>query len=416
MRTFDLLSPADALAKLNGALEASRSSAQTEVVPTASARNRVLARDVASPIPLPEFRRSTVDGYAVRAGSTPGVLRVIGEVRMGELTRLRIKLGDAALIHTGGNVPEGADAVVMVEQVKFLDQSGLGKIQTQTQASPGDNTIRQGEDVQQGEVVMRAGTRLREPEIGGLLSIGMTEVEVYCKPRVALIASGDEVVPAEVETQPGQVRNINTPMLAVLIERNGGVALDYGILPDSRSAFEEAAARAMQEADMVVFMAGSSVSERDFTPDVVDGMGKPGILVHGIAFRPGKPTLFAVADGRPVFGLPGNPVSAYVTASLFVAPTLWRLQHAAALQPGRISAVLSKDVKSPGNLEHWFPVNLSQTAEGQLHGTAPAWSAEPVATKSNLIFSLVRASGLVCAPIGVDRLAAGTTVDVRLLD
>ncbi|MCL4506154.1 MAG: molybdopterin molybdotransferase MoeA [Chloroflexi bacterium] len=416
MRTFDLLSPADALAKLYGALDVSRLPAQTEVVPAVSARNRVLARDVASPIPLPEFRRSTVDGYAVRAGSTPGVLRVVGEVRMGELTRLRVKLGDAALIHTGGNVPEGADAVVMVEQVKFLDQSGLGKIQTQTQASPGDNTIRQGEDVQQGEIVMRAGARLREPEIGGLLSIGMTEVEVYRKPRVALIASGDEVVPAEAETQPGQVRNINTPMLAALVERNGGVALDYGILPDSRFAFEEAAARAMQEADMVVFMAGSSVSERDFTPDVVDGMGKPGILVHGIAFRPGKPTLFAVADGRPVFGLPGNPVSAFVTASLFVAPTLWRMQHAVAPMPGQVKAVLSKDVRSPGDLEHWFPVNLSQTAEGQPHGSPPVWSAEPVATKSNLIFSLVRASGLVCAPIGMDRLAAGATVDVRLLD
>ncbi len=411
MRTFDLLSPADALARLNGALDAAALQAQTERVRTAAALNRVLARDVASPIPLPEFRRSTVDGYAVRASSTPGVLRVVGEVRMGELAHLRVKLGDAALIHTGGNIPEGADAVVMVEQVKLLDQSGLGKIQTQTQVAAGENTIRQGEDVQQGDIVVRAGTRLREPEIGGLLSIGMTEVEVYGKPRVALIASGNEVVPADVETRPGQVRNINTPMLAALVERNGGVALDYGILPDNRSAFEAAAARAMQEADMVVFMAGSSVSERDFTPDVVDGMGKPGILVHGIAFRPGKPTLFAVADGRPVFGLPGNPVSAFVTASLFVAPTLWRLQHGTAPTPKYVRAILTKDVKSPGDLEHWFPVSLKQSADDR-HPPA----AEPVTTKSNLIFSLARAGGLVCAPIGVDRLAAGTTVGVRLLD
>jgi molybdopterin molybdotransferase len=411
MRTFDLLSPADAIAKFNAVLDAARITPPTEIVATHAARNRILARDAASPIPLPEFRRSTVDGYALRAGSTPGVLRVIGEVRMGELTDLRVKLGDAALVHTGGNIPEGADAVVMIEQVKLLDQSGHGKIQTQTQMAPGDNTIQQGEDVQPGEVVVRAGTRLREQEIGGLLSLGMTRAEVYRQPRVALIASGDEVVPVEAETHPGQVRNINTPMLAALIERHGGVALDFGILPDRREAFEEAAQRAMREADVVVFMAGSSVSERDFTPDVVNGMGKPGILVHGINFRPGKPTLFAVCDGKPVFGLPGNPISALVTASLFVVPTLWRVQGASMPQPNLVRAALARDVKSPRDLEHWFPVALAPAREA---GSLPA--AEPITTKSNLIFGLVRAAGLVCAPIGVERLAAGAAVDVRLFD
>jgi molybdopterin molybdotransferase len=410
MRTFDLLAPAAALAKLNNALDAAHVAAQTERVPTASARGRILAAHVASPISLPEFRRSTVDGYAVRAGATPGVLRVVGEVRMGELTPLRVKLGDAALIHTGGNIPEGADAVVMVEQVKLLDMSGTGKIQTQVQVAPGDNTIRQGEDVEAGEIVVRAGVRLREQEIGGLLSIGMTEVEVLRKPRVALIASGDEVVPADAPIRLGQVRNINTPMLAALIERNGGEAIDFGILPDRRDAFEDAAARAMQSADMVVFMAGSSVSERDFTPDVVNGMGKPGILVHGIAFRPGKPTLFAVCDGKPVFGLPGNPVSALVTAELFVTPTLWRMQGGFVPPVNTVNAVLSQDVKSPRDLEHWFPVKLVPAARD-----AMLPFAEPITTKSNLIFGLVRANGLVCAPIGVDRLTAGTQVEVRLL-
>ena len=172
MRTFDLLTPANAMAKLNAALDAARVTPPTETVSTAAARDRVLARDVVSPIPLPEFRRSTVDGYAVKAGSTPGVLRVVGEVRMGELTDLHVKLGDAALVHTGGNIPAGADTVVMMEQVRFLDSSGLGKIQTQAQMSSGENIIREGEDVQPGEVVIHAGTRLREQEIGGLLSLG----------------------------------------------------------------------------------------------------------------------------------------------------------------------------------------------------------------------------------------------------
>ena len=204
------------------------------------------------------------------------------------------------------------------------------------------------------------------------------------------------------------MRNINTPMLLALLARNGGEGLDFGILPDRREVFEEVAAKAITEADMVVFMAGSSVSERDFTPDVVNGMGKPGILVHGIAFRPGKPTLFALCDGKPVFGLPGNPISALVTATMFVAPTLWRMQGAHTPQTHQVSATLSADVRSPADLEHWFPVALS--------GEHGACVAEPISSKSNLIFGLVRASGLACAPIGTGLLAAGTRVDVRLFD
>lgn len=411
MRTFDLLTPADAMAKLFAALDVAQARMPAESVPVLSAYRRVLAHDVSSPIPLPEFRRSTVDGYAVKAASIPGVMRVIGEVKMGEITNLRVKLGDAALVHTGGNIPEGADAVVMVEQIKMLDQSAWGKIQTQAQVTPGENVIQQGEDVQPGDVVMRTGAILREQEIGGLLSLGISNVNVARKPRVALIASGDEVVPATSPTRLGQVRNINTPMLTALLNRQGAEVLDYGILPDLRVAFDEASQRAMREADMVVFMAGSSVSERDFTPDVVNAMGKPGILAHGIAFRPGKPTLFAACDGKPVFGLPGNPISALVTASMFVTPTLWRLQGCAAPQPNLTGAVLSRDVKSPRDLEHWFPVTLSSSREA-----AGMPTATPISTKSNLIFGLVRAAGLVCAPIGVDVLTAGTVVDVRMFD
>jgi molybdopterin molybdotransferase len=433
MRTFDLLTPQDAIARLNQALADTGAALPFETIAAAAARDRVLARDVVAPSPLPEFRRSTVDGYAIQASYAGGALRVIGEVAMGELTALRVGPGEAALIHTGGHVPEGADAVAMLENTT-LDERPAAEagqrapspiIRLTKQLSPGDNTIQPGEDVQTGEAVMRGGTRLREQEIGGLLSFGFTRAEVVRRPRVALIASGDEVVPPEAASRPGQVRNINTPMLSALVARNGGVALDYGILPDRREAFEAAAARAMREADVVIFMAGSSVSERDFTPDVVNGMGRPGILAHGIAFRPGKPTLFAVCDGKPVFGLPGNPVSALVTASLFVAPVLWRLQGALnPPQPTVVSAVLSHDVRSPRDLEHWFPVRLERLGIGDwrsgddpnLQSPIPNLSALPIATKSNLIFSLARADGLVCAPIGVDRLAAGAIVGARLLE
>lgn len=433
MRKFDLLTPAEAMAKLNAALDAAGQPAGvvlTEWVATAQARDRILTRDVVSPAPMPEFRRSTVDGYAVRANSTPGVLRAVGEVRMGELASFGVKHGEAALVHTGGNLPEGADAVVMIEQTQPLtqddrrnteDDSRLPstvlrqwKIQTATKLAPGENVIQQGEDVKAGEVVVRAGTRLREQEMGGLLSLGITQVEVARQPRVALIASGDELVAADASTQPGQVRNINAPMLAALVERNGGLPIDFGILPDMRLAFEATSQRAMGEADAVVFMAGSSVGARDFVPDVVDAMGQPGILAHGILFRPGKPTLFAVCNGKPVFGLPGNPISALVTGALFLAPTLWRMQGVLnPPPPSVVRATLTQDVKSPRDLEHWLPVLLRPSLKG---GDGGAYRAEPISTKSNLIFGLVRASGMACAPIGVDKLAAGTEVAVRLFD
>jgi molybdopterin molybdotransferase len=435
MRSFDLLSPAEAMAKFNAALDEARRHRNylTETVLTTRAHNRVLAQDVLSPTPLPEFRRSSVDGYAVRAASTPGVLRVIGEVKMGEIASMRVGMGEAAQVHTGGHVPEGADAVLMVEQTTTLtvrddepsslrfedvrrrttNEERATKIQTGNKLNIGENIIVAGEDLKKGDVAVIAGTRLREQEIAGLLSLGVTKIEVVKRPRVALIPSGDELINVELPTNLGQVRNTNQPMLAALVERNGGEPILFDILPDRREAFEVAAQRAMREADLIVFMASSSVGERDFVPDVVNAMGKPGIIAHGIRFRPGKPTLFAVCDGKPVFGLPGNPISALVTALLFVQPTLWRIQYATNTpQPNIIRARLSEDVKSPKDLEQWLPVKLS--SENLTRGSQPI--ALPISTKSNLIFGLVRADGLVQIPIGIDRISAGTEIEIRLFD
>ncbi len=411
MRTFDLLSPADAMLKLNVALDAAPRAITIETTSTFDAHNRVLAHNVISPTPLPEFRRSTVDGYAMQAASTPGPLRLKGEVLMGEISALALRVGEAIAVPTGGHVPEGADAVVMIEQTKLLLDNQL---QIANKVNPSDNIIQAGEDVKAGDAVMHAGARLREQEIAGLLALGITQVQVYRQPRIAVIASGDELVPATSDVKLGQIRNTNGPMICALVKRCGGVPVDFGILPDRREAFDAAAQRAMRECDAAVFMAGSSVGEKDFVPDVVNGMGAPGILVHGIAFRPGKPTLFAVCNGKPVFGLPGNPISALVTALLFVEPTLWRLQGAHMPQPSSVRATLAQDVKSPKDLEHWLPVKL---AIGDLQSgvaNSPLPIATPISTKSNLIFGLVRADGMVCVPIGVDKLAAGSEVTVRL--
>ena len=418
MRTFDLLSPADAMLKLNTALDAAARAIPIETISTFDAHNRVLAQEVISPTPLPEFRRSTVDGYAVRTKDTPGVLRLAGEVLMGEISSLALREGEAIAVPTGGHVPEGADAVVMIEQTTLL---AVSQLQIAHSLKPNDNIIQAGEDVRAGDAVVRAGARLREQELAGLLALGIAQVQVYRQPRVAVIASGDELVPATSEAKPGQIRNINGPMISALVKRCGGLPIDFGILPDKREAFEEAAQRAMRECDAVVFMAGSSVGEKDFVPDVVNGMGSPGILAHGIAFRPGKPTLFAVCNGKPVFGLPGNPISALVTATLFVEPTLWRMQGTPAPQPNFVRAMLGQDVKSPKDLEHWLPVSLGrlEIRDWRSDSKSPisnlqSLSATPISTKSNLIFGLVRADGMVCIPIGVDKLAAGSEVMVRV--
>ena len=430
MRTFDLLTPAAAMNALNAALSLAHHAIPIETIPSVDAYGRVLARAVVSPTPLPEFRRSTVDGFAVQAASVsaaPVVLKRVGEVKMGEISALRVGAGEAAQVHTGGHVPEGADAVVMVEQTTEVreadgrpttdDGDRPSAIQINAPLNSGDNVIQAGEDVQAGDEVVRAGTQLREQELGGILALGIREIEVYRQPRVAIIASGDELVSATSDVKPGQIRNINAPMMEALVKRCGGVPVDFGILPDRRDAFEVAAQKAIETCDVVIFMAGSSVGERDFVPDVVNGMGKPGILVHGIQFRPGKPTLFAVCDGgqpgvaKPVFGLPGNPISALVTAMMFVQPTLWRVQGAVAPLPNFVSATLAQDVKSPRDLEHWVPVALSANTGGMGQGE---WVASPISTKSNLIFGLVRADGLMCVPIGTDKLAAGTPVQVRL--
>jgi molybdopterin molybdotransferase len=404
MRKFDLLLPADALAKLHDAMRHSPALG-IEDVPLTQAHGRVIATDISTPTALPEFDRSTVDGFAVRAADLPAKLRLTGEVRMGEIASVRVNAGEAVQVHTGGNIPVGADAVVMVEQTTRVDAD---HILATAALSAGDNIICAGEDVRAGDVVINAGTRLREAEIGGLAALGKSLVRVVRQPRVAIIASGDEVIPLDQPLRAGQVRNINSYTLSALVRRCGGVPIDFGILPDQRAAFDAAAARAMSEADMIVFMAGSSMSERDYTPDVVATMGAPGILVHGIAFRPGKPTLFALCDGKPVFGLPGNPISALITAMMFVEPTLWRMQGALnPPQPTTVQATLTHSIQSPRDLEHWFPVGLEQH-DG-------IWFAKPMPIKSNLIFGLVRANGIACAPNGVSEIKAGATVTVRLL-
>jgi len=271
----------------------------------------------------------------------------------------------------------------------------------------GENVIKIGEDVKQGEEVIPVGRRIRAAEIGGLMALGFTQVFVARKPRVAILSSGDEVIPPEQQPLPGQVRDINSYTLAAVVEQVGGVPVHYGIIPDTEEALLEKARRAHIECDVVVITAGSSVSVRDLTSKVIDALGEPGVLVHGVNIRPGKPTILGVCEGKPVIGLPGNPVSALVNVEMFVAPVVKSLLGEKLDRPkSSVNAKLMVNLASESGREEWVPVRLSPRNLG--------WQADPIFGKSNLIFTLARADGLVRVDPDATGLSAGEIVEVIL--
>ena len=404
-----LIPPAEALARWLEHLP--RRTPPGESVPTAEALGRVTVRALHAPHALPPFSRATVDGYAVRAADThgasaglPAYLALIGEVPMGADAGLALEPGQAALVHTGGMIPQGADAVVMLEDTQLARPD---EIEVLRAVAPGRNVLRAGEDVQPGDLILESGVRLRPQELGGLMALGLTTVEVARRPRVALLSSGDEVVAPEAAPGPGQVRDVNTTTLSALVVRAGGEPAPWGIFPDRPGPLLEAARAAHAACDLLVISAGSSASTRDLTADVIAALGEPGVLVHGVAIRPGKPTILGVADGVAAIGLPGNPVSALIVAGLFVAPVIRRLLglREPALTP-RLPARLTANLPSQAGREDYMPVRLIAGPEG--------WSAQPVFGASNLIFTLVRADGLVRIPPAATGLSAGEPVDVLL--
>lgn len=407
---LELLSPAEALAalmtRLNPSIPAVEWLAPTE------AHGRVCAQPVFSTEPSPAFTRSTVDGYAVIARNThgasdslPAYLSMMGEIPMGDLPTFSLTPGCAALIHTGGMLPTGADAVVMLEHCQ---QTRPGEVEMMRSVASGENTIQQGEDIHIGQEILSPGQLIRPAEIGGLSSLGILQVPVCQKPRVAILSTGDEVIPPAQVPRPGQVRDVNTYTLQALIEKAGGEALTMGIIPDQPLALAEALAHALHLADIVVITAGSSASTRDLTAQVIHAAGSPGVLVHGVNVKPGKPTILGICDGHPVIGLPGNPVSALVIAWLFVVPVIHQLLGRKQVIHPMIHARISGNIPSEAGREDWFPVRL-KNEDGE-------WIAEPVYFKSNLIFSLARADGLLKIPASANGLAAGSRAEVYLLE
>ncbi len=373
---------------------------------------RSLAETICATEDVPSFDRSTVDGYAVFARDTfgsgegiPAMLECIGEVLMGE-TAPQIREGQCCLVHTGGMLPEGSDAVIMIE-----DTEATGSlIQSFRQVAPGENVIHRGEDIKKGTAVLSSNHRLRAPEIGMLASLGITSVNVYRRPKIGFFSSGDELVDYHsASLKPGQIRDSNAPALFYLASQLEADIVYGGILPDIFDIFLEKSKSMLEKVDFLVFSGGSSVGSRDFTAATMNELGKPGLLVEGIAIQPGKPTLIANCNVKPVLGLPGHPVSALNIFAIFGKAIIHRLAgHKDKLFSPTVRAVLSRNISSRSGRTEYVRVILEPDDKGV--------TAIPVFGRSGMLRTLAEADGLLVIPAESEGLIEGTPVEIILWD
>jgi molybdopterin molybdotransferase len=387
----------------------------TEKVELAAAEGRVLAVSLAAPEDVPGFLRATMDGYAVRAQDTfgasvgaPQYLEIKGEVPMGAPPIRGVAGGETLRVPTGAMLPEGADAVVMLE---YTAEHPDGTLEVRRAVAPGENVLKPGEDVARGETLFPAGRRLRPQEIGLLAALGVTHVSAYQKPKVAIISSGDEIISLEGRPGPGQVRDSNAYLAAAQVAEWGGIPLRHGIIPDDFAALQKTLVAALEAADLILISGGSSVGARDLTLNAIQALPGAEVLVHGVALRPGKPTILAAMgpEGhQPLLGLPGHPASAAVVMEVLGRPLLRRLCGLTAQASwGRtISAKLSRNLSGASGREDYVRVRLRREDN-------TLW-ADPVLGPSGLLSPLVRSDGLVMIPLGVEGLFKGEEVAVGL--
>jgi len=386
----------------------------TERVPTVRARGRVLAEDLYSAVDLPHFHRAAMDGYAVKAKDTfgasqslPAYLKLAGVMEMGKEATRPVATGEAIRISTGGMMPPESDAVVMVE---YADEVERGLVEIHRGVSPWQNVIQIGDDIKKGEMVFQRGRRLRAHDLGALTGIGISLVPVYKQPRIALISTGDEIVDADTDPLPGQVRNINQHSLAGLIEECGGELKDWGVVRDDTDQLTKAIGEALEWGDLVLLSGGSSMGAKDIALETILSFADAEFVFHGISISPGKPTIFAKACGKPILGLPGYPVSALVIFDLFAGPLIRRLAGQDTETVTRftktVQATLKTNISSQVGREDYVRVTLERDADRLL--------AIPLPTKSGAIFTLVKADGMVRIDLNQDGLEPGEEVEVIL--
>lgn len=375
-----------------------------QIIKLENASGRFLAADIVSDEFIPAFDRSTVDGYAVISrdlrgcsDSIPSILLKAGESPMGEMPTHTLRPGECFYVPTGGALPPGADAMVMIE---FVEDFGSGEFAFVKPVAPGANMIFKGEDLQPGSQILPSGKQLNPADIGTLASMGLTEVEVFKQPEVGIISTGDELVPAGVMLMPGKIRDVNTPMLSALLQETGAVAQTHEIVPDQRDMLRKTIQKALSTVDILLVSGGTSVGEHDNLPVLIEELGQ--ILVHGIAIKPGKPTIIGKIDNKPIIGLPGNPVAAFFMFHALVKPLLFSLSNSQEAQQ-TVLANLTRAVPSNHGREEVILVWL----EGD--------QAAPVPSKSGLISTVSKANGYFLIPREKEGLAAGEQVNINRL-
>ena len=382
---------------------------------------RVLAEEILSPENLPAFDRSTMDGYAVKSADTfsaaesrPALLTVVGDILMGTMPERALSKSEAMKIATGGALPQGADAVVMFEQTQSIDAKSIEVVKP---VAPLENMVQAGDDIKKGEVILSRGHRVRPQDMSALASVGIVHISVFEKPKVAIISTGNEIVPADSTPAPGRIRDSNSYNLEGLIAQAGCVPVRLGIISDEYACLRETLEAAIKECALVLLTGGSSVGIADLTAKVINDAGRPGVLVHGVSIKPGKPLivgLIATPEKQvPVFGLPGHPAAVSICFELFVKPVLVRtsgeVPHAAleGVSSYRVvKARLERSISSSPGREDHVRVTLEKK-DGQL------W-ARPVFGASGLISTLVKAVGTVVVPTNKIGIETGEEVEVKL--
>ncbi len=384
--------------------EATAPLTRTESVPLLHATGRVLARDVTSDRDVPPFSRAGMDGFAVIAEDTfgasryePKTLRVVEKIYTGEVPTRKVAAGEASEIATGAPMPDGADAVVMVEET---ERGADGDVRIFTPVYPRQNVGRQGADIVHGQTVLRAGELLNPSRIGALAALGLTAAEVYQRPSIAILSTGNEIVEPGAPLEPGQIYDINRFTLSTIIAEHGGSPVAYQTAQDTLDDLERAIDRCLNE-DVMVFSGGSSVGERDLILDVIGRRGE--IVFHGIAVKPGKPTVFGVIAGKPVFGMPGYPTSCLSNAYMLLVPALRRMAHLPPHHLRTITVPVAQRIVSTTGRHQFYTVRV---VDGVAH---PAFKA------SGDITSMSQADGYIEIPAQTDIVEKGEVVEVRLL-
>jgi putative molybdopterin biosynthesis protein len=382
-----------------------------EEIPILEASNRVLAENIASDLDIPPFSRSTVDGYAVRAEDTfgaeenrPIVLKVIDTVNIGEPPKITLGKGKSAEIVTGAPIPKGSDAVIMIEHT----ERKADKVTIFRALAKSENIMKAGADIRKGETILKEGEMLGSREIGVLAAVGRAKVKVYAVPRIAVLSAGPEIVEPGSRLPPGKIYDINAYSLSAAIRESGGNPLYLGIFPDKLKELQKALRQALSSSDMVITSGGVSVGPKDVVPEALGTLGKPGIIVCGIAIKPGKPTTIASVAGKPIFSLPGHPTSALLVFNLLARRLIQRMSGRRREELSEVVASASMRMFPAKGRRTFIMVRLRRDKSNRL-------VAEPVSPGlSGAITTLARADGFVEIAENVQFIDTCETVRVQL--